>query len=83
MATVDVPWDWFVFKMKAYQYIVKIAKFDLATAYHFITGEGKHSLWVDSAPLACLGLMSHETNIVREQDVLTRIKLMWFMTQID
>ena len=46
--------------MKAYQYIVKVTKFELPTAYRFITAEGRTSLWTDSAPppphLACLGL---------------------------
>ena len=37
MATVDVSWDWFVFRMKAYQYIVKVTKFDLPTAHRFST----------------------------------------------
>ena len=27
MATVDVLWDWFVFRMKAYMYVVKVTKF--------------------------------------------------------
>ena len=50
MATVDVPWDWFVFKMKAYQYIVQVTKFELSTAYRFSTAEGRTSLWTDSTP---------------------------------
>ena len=50
MATVDDPWDWFVLKMKAYQYIVKVAKFDLKTAYRFSTAKGRTSLWIDSPP---------------------------------
>ena len=33
MATVDVPWDWIVFKIQAYQYIVKVTKFVLPTQY--------------------------------------------------
>ena len=31
MSTTDVPRDWFVFRMKAYWYIVKGAKFELST----------------------------------------------------
>ena len=50
MATVDVPWYWFVFKTKAYQYMVKVTKFELPTVYRFSTAEGRPSLWVDSAP---------------------------------
>ena len=41
MATVDVPWDWFVFRIQAYQYIVKVTKFELPTAYRFSTEEGE------------------------------------------
>ena len=37
MATVNVPWDWFVFKMKAYWYIAKVTKIEVPTAYHFST----------------------------------------------
>ena len=37
METADVPWDWFVFKMKAYQYIVKVTKFEVPLAYRFST----------------------------------------------
>ena len=32
MAAVDVPWDWFVFRIKAYLYTVKFTKFELPTA---------------------------------------------------
>ena len=53
MATVDVAQGKFVFKMKAYKYILKVTKFQLPTAYHFSTVEGKSSLWADSA----LGLL--------------------------
>ena len=45
MATVDVRWDWFMFKMKAYQYIVKVTKFELPAAYCFSRAEGRTSLW--------------------------------------
>ena len=51
MATADVQWDWFVFKMKAYQYIVNVTKFELPSAYRFSKAEGRTSLWEDSAPL--------------------------------
>ena len=50
MATVDVPQDWFVFRMKAYKYMVKVTKFQLRTAYRFSTAAGKPNLWADSAP---------------------------------
>ena len=50
MATEDVPWDWLVFRMKAYQYIVKVTKFELPTAYRFSTAEGRTSLYADSTP---------------------------------
>ena len=50
MATMEVPWDWFVFKMKAYYYIVKVTKFALCTVYRFSTAEGRSSLWADSTP---------------------------------
>ena len=50
MAMVDVPWNWFVFKMKAYQYMVQVKKFELPTTYHFNTAEGRTSLWTDSLP---------------------------------
>ena len=43
MATVDLPWDYFVFRMKAYEYIVKVIKFQLPTAYRFSTAEGRPS----------------------------------------
>ena len=56
MATVDVPWDWFVFRMKAYWYIVKVTKFERPTAYRFSTAERRSRLWVDSPNAACLGL---------------------------
>ena len=56
MATVDVPWDWFVFRIQAYQYIVKVRKFQLPTAYCFSTAEGRTSLWGIPPPPACLGL---------------------------
>ena len=58
MTTVDVPWDWLVFRIQAY-YIVKVRKFQLPIAYHFSTAEGRTSPWADSAPTpppACLGL---------------------------
>ena len=59
MATVDVPWDWFVFRIETYQYIVKVTKFELPTAYHFSKAEGRTSLWADSPPPpACLELKS-------------------------
>ena len=58
MATVDVPWDWLVFKIEAYQYIVKVTKFELPTAYCFSTAEGRTSLWADSPLPTCLGLKS-------------------------
>ena len=44
MATVDGPWAWFAFKMKAYQYIVKVTKFELPATYRFSTAEGRTSL---------------------------------------
>ena len=50
MATVDVPWEWFVFRMKAYFYIVKVTKFEFPTAYCFGTADGRTRLWADSAP---------------------------------
>ena len=50
MATVDVPWDWFVFRMKAYWHVVKVAKFELLAVYRFRTAEGRSSLWAHSAP---------------------------------
>ena len=46
METVDVLWNWFVFKMKAYKYIVKVTKFEVPLAYRFSTAEGRTSLWV-------------------------------------
>ena len=49
MGTVDVPWDWFVFRIQAYYYMVKVRKFQLPTAYRFSTSEGRTSLWADSA----------------------------------
>ena len=49
MATVDVPWDWFVFRIQAYSYIVKVKKFELPIAYRFSTAEVITSLWADSA----------------------------------
>ena len=48
MATVDVPWDWFVFRIQAD--IVKVTKLELPTDYHFSTAEERTSLWVDSTP---------------------------------
>ena len=50
MATVDVQWDQFVFRMKAYKYIRTVANFQFDTAYRFSTAEGRPSLWSDSAP---------------------------------
>ena len=50
MAIADVRWEWLVFKMKAYKYIIKVTKFELPTAYRFGTAEGRTSLWADSAP---------------------------------
>ena len=51
MGTVDVPWDWVVFKIQAYQYIVKVTKFELPTqCFRFSKAEGRPSLWADSAP---------------------------------
>ena len=49
MATVDVSWDCFVFRMKAYWYIVKVTKFELLIAYRFSTAERRTSLWANSA----------------------------------
>ena len=52
MATVDVSWDWFAFRIKAYWYMVKDTKFELPTVYRFSTGEGRFR----PPPPACLGL---------------------------
>ena len=54
MATVDVLWDWFVFRIEAYQYIVKVTKFELPTAYRFSTAEIRRQI----PPPACLELKS-------------------------
>ena len=35
---------WFVYKMKAYQYFIKVTKFDLPTACRFSRAEGRTSL---------------------------------------
>ena len=61
MATVDVPWEWFVFRMRAYLYIVKVTKFEFSTGYCFSTADGRTRLRADAAlppppPPACLGL---------------------------
>ena len=50
MATVEVPWEWFVFRINDFKYIVKVTKFQLPTAYRFSTAEGRPSLWADSTP---------------------------------
>ena len=50
MATVDVPWDWFVFKVKAYYHMVKVKKIQLPAAHRFGTAEVRTSLSADSAP---------------------------------
>ena len=60
MATVDVPWDWFALRMKAYQYIVKVRKFQLHTAYLLSTAEGRTSLWADSASQPLTWGLIHE-----------------------
>ena len=44
METVDATRDWFVFKIKAYQYIVKVTKFEVPLAYRFSTAEGRTSM---------------------------------------
>ena len=67
MATVDVPWDWFVLKMKAYKYTVKVKKFQLPTAYRFSTAEGGTSLCADPPSSACLGLNSASLLVLRRR----------------
>ena len=44
--------------MKAYEYIVKVARFQLPTAYRFSTAEGRPSRWADSVPPLRLGVKS-------------------------
>ena len=77
MATVDVPWEWLVFEMKAYQYVVKVTKFELPTAYRFSTAEGRPSLRTNfrPPPPACLGLKVKQAQLCfnsEEVDVNSR-----------
>ena len=40
MTTVDVLWDQFVFRVKAYKYVATVRKFQLPTAYSCSTAGG-------------------------------------------
>ena len=81
MAAVDVPCDWFVFKMITYYYILKVIKFEpRPTAYCFNTAEGRTSLLVDSNHSflfrvkvgRCINLpLSKSTNGLNDQDGIT------------
>ena len=46
IATVDAPWDLFVLKIKAYQYILKVTKFQLPSAYCSSKAEEDLTRWL-------------------------------------
>ena len=50
MITMDAQFYWFVFEIDAYQYIVKVTKFELLTAYRFSSAEGRTRLWAAFLP---------------------------------
>ena len=66
-STIMLPWQqWMshetkcVFKTKAYEFILKVKKFQLPTVYRFSTAEGTTWLWMDSAPPGLNRVKSHQ-----------------------
>ena len=55
MATVDASWDQFVFRMRAYTYILQVTNLKLSTAYRFSTAEVQPNKLADSTLLAVYG----------------------------
>ena len=56
MATVDASWDQFVFRMRAYTYILQVTNLKHSTVYRFSTAEVQPNKLAGSTLLGCLWL---------------------------